>query len=101
MTGALVGTGDGADEGAGEAEGAAVPPADEGRREPSPLAVRGAGLTEGTFTWLWLLGCSDNDGFTTVVIDVAAEAISGDGSLTLDNCGEATALFCIVATGGC
>ena len=26
-------------------------PADEGRTEPSPLAVRGAGLTEGTFTW--------------------------------------------------
>ena len=25
-------------------------PAEEGLKEPSPLAVRGAGLTEGTFT---------------------------------------------------
>lgn len=75
-------------------------PADEGRTEPSPLAVRGAGLTEGTFTWLWLLGCVNNAVLTTVVIDVAAEAMSGLGSLTLESTGE-PAEFCTVNAVGC
>lgn len=65
-------------------------PAEEGRTEPSPLPVRGAGLTEGTLTWL--LDCERSAVFTTVVIDVAAEAISGLGSLTRESKGDGAEL---------
>ena len=64
-----------------------------GLTDPSPLAVLGAGLTAVTIRSceLWLIGWASRAAvLTTVVIDVAAEAISGLGSLTLDRTGGPT-----------
>lgn len=57
--------------------------------EPSPLSVRGAGLSEvnvrESSVLLLLFGCASmTAALTTVEIVVAAEAINGLGSLTLE-----------------
>lgn len=101
--GAGLGAVDGAGLGMGAGLGAALTvgfsvseptlPVLAGLTEPSPLAVRGAGLTTVTvrscivceFGWANRAAV-----LTTVVIEVAAEAINGLGSLTLDSTGGPT-----------
>lgn len=71
-------------------------PALAGLTDPSPLAVRGVGLTAATVRSccpvVWLLDWANSATvvFTTVVIEVAAEAINGLGSLALDSTGGPT-----------
>lgn len=71
-------------------------PALAGLTDPSPLAVRGVGLTAATVRSccpvVWLLDWANSATvvLTTVVIEVAAEAINGLGSLALDSTGGPT-----------